>query len=69
MTMAAMGNEFFWVETDEPHTSRRRQILAVHPEIKELFGPDSWAFPKTVRELLSSQFKLYLTVLLNGPIK
>lgn len=46
--MAAMGNDFLWVETDEPHASRRREILAVHPEIKELFGPDSWAFPKIV---------------------
>lgn len=46
--MAAMGNDFFWVETDEPHASRRREILAIHPEIKELFGPDSWAFPKIV---------------------
>lgn len=48
MTMAAMGDDFFWAETDEPHASRRRQILDTHPEIKELFGPDSWAFPKIV---------------------
>ncbi|BBN19675.1 sphingolipid 4-desaturase/C4-monooxygenase [Marchantia polymorpha subsp. ruderalis] len=45
-TAAASGGmekEFFWSETDEPHASRRRQILDSHPEIKQLFGPDPWA--------------------------
>ena len=34
------GADFHWSEESEPHGIRRKQILAKHPEIRTLFGPD-----------------------------
>jgi len=47
-----MATDFFWSESDEPHATRRKQILAAHPEIRELFGPDPWALPQIVAVVL-----------------
>jgi len=31
-------NDYYWSNLQEPHVSRRREILKDHPEIKDLFG-------------------------------
>src|SRR5882724_2445399 len=40
MGASVSRNDFEWVGTDEPHATRRRLILAKHPEIKSLMGVD-----------------------------
>ena len=47
-------NDFEWVYTDEPHTSRRKVILAKHPELKTLMRVDP-NFKWTVLAMVCTQ--------------
>merc|ERR1712154_321924 len=37
-------DEFEWVYSDEPHSTRRKEILKAHPEIRKLFGAEIKTF-------------------------
>ena len=39
---AAPGFDFEWSHTAEPHLTRRKAILAAHPEVRDLYGADPW---------------------------
>jgi len=55
--VTARADDFFWSATDEPHASRRKAILADHPEIKELAGYD-WRSKYFVLLLVGTQLGL-----------
>jgi len=48
-----MRKDFFYSETDEPHASRRKEILAKYPQISELFGYDNRPLPYVILIILS----------------
>lgn len=55
--MKVTKTSFTRVGTDEPHRTRRSEILAKHPEIKELYGPDIRLFP-SILAIASVQLSL-----------
>ena len=53
-------NDFYWVEDREPHFGRRKEILAAHPEVKNLFGINPrlkyWTFFLVIMQLTIALF-------------
>ena len=52
--------DFSWSTTDEPHATRRREILARYPEIAELFGTEPLTFPIVVAIFGTQMFLAYV---------
>lgn len=55
--------EFHWASGDsleEPHVKRRKEIVAAHPEIKSLFGPDHNTKYVVLAAMITQLFALHL---------
>lgn len=55
-----MLNDFYWESTDEPHATRRKEILAKYPQIKQLMGYDSRICLQIVIMVFAQFFMTYM---------
>lgn len=58
--MPDLKQDFHWVTTDEPHASRRKEILKKHPEIVQLYGTDITTFYAVVSMFMLQMCLAYL---------
>ena len=49
--------DYYRSKTDEPHITRRKEILKAHPEIETLFGPDIRPVPYVLM-IMATQLSL-----------
>jgi len=68
MGASVSRNDFEWVYTEEPHATRRKEILKKYPEIKKLMGSDP-NFKWVVTGMVLTQFvTMYLVKDLSWPM-
>lgn len=60
--------DFYMSYTDEPHVTRRKQILAKHPEIEKLQEPDSRPIPYVVVAVFVHVFLAYYSQFMSFPV-
>jgi sphingolipid 4-desaturase/C4-monooxygenase len=53
-------DDFHWEYTDEPHATRRREILAKYPQMKKLFGHDWRISIQFIGTVLTQIFMAYM---------
>ena len=53
--------DFYQSTTDEPHATRRKEILQKYPEIESLFGPDIRPLPFVILIMMSQLYLGYLS--------
>lgn len=54
--------------SEEPHATRRKQILAKHPEIEALFQPDSRPVPYVIAIVFAHIALIYLSQFMSTPV-
>lgn len=68
LTTSMMDTDFHWKYDDEPHASRRKEIMAKYPQVKELFGPEPYMRYLVPLIVLFQLVTSYYICQLPGPI-
>eukprot|EP01125_Pyxidicula_operculata_P023145 TRINITY_DN9848_c0_g1_i1.p1 TRINITY_DN9848_c0_g1~~TRINITY_DN9848_c0_g1_i1.p1 ORF type:complete len:319 (+),score=43.95 TRINITY_DN9848_c0_g1_i1:45-1001(+) len=56
----SIRNDFIWVDSDEPHRIRRKEMLEKYPNIKELYGYDETSKYKAILSVFAQIVTCYL---------
>lgn len=64
------ADRFFWTYTEEPHRTRRHEIIKAHPEVLKLCGPEPLTIPLVIAVVglqIACAYALRNTVVLSWP--